>query len=1282
MSWSQRHIIQKRRDSLGITQQALADKIGISKSLLSHIETGNRQPTTEQIELLAKHIHMPADLLAVSVGRLPADVRNAVESLSADVVAAVRQRTESKAVTYPTEPAKIPQANYVSEGTKPIVLDERINVSKTSTAYRAHSYHTKVPPDAITPFIRAFSKPGDTILDPFCGSGMTGVAALMEGRNALLSDLSTAAVHISRNYTVPCDPKEFAKTLKCVEKEMKPTIDWLYRPIGEECLVEYTTWSDIFRCPECANKIVYWDLEQNDLIKNKVITCPHCTHNCRKSDLTWVGETAVQSHTSAGSNRIDTHIPTQAELDLINQSDDAPIPYWIPDFPFGEEREMWRASHRAMGIYNVAGFFSKRNLHALAALRHCIMACSEGRVREALMFAFTAAVNRASKRYQWNKKRPTNVMTGTLYISSLRYEWNVWSLFKRKAADVLRYYQRFPETKTAVQVYRRSATDINCIPDDSVDMVFMDPPFGSNIFYADASILWESWLGETTCTSSEIVVNKKNKQSSSSKDIDKYGDLMSQAFAQTARVLKPGGRAVLVFSNSDDKVWLSIQQALKTAGFETESVHMLDKGQPSIKGVKGVQGLENVTNLDLMLCLKHHEGAEPSAISDKQVEYMIDKVILNELQSGPVRNDEVYSAVIRKVLQAGRSVVGITMTNVAKRCVELGAKYMDALWYFEEQLGTSKPPTDFIDHYLSAEHTLPQSSNSRAVSESIDEISISGGRNSAFYNAHSYHTKVPPESIKHFIEHYSKPGDVVLDPFCGSGMTGVASALAGRKTILNDLSPAAMHLAWNHSQPCDPDMLFETFVSLESRVVDEIAKLYRTKDNQGRPALIHWTLWSVKHRCTECTNSFLLWDVMERDTGRLGREIACPHCQVKLKRSNLENLGSVPAWMSYQDEKGKRHEKSPSDDDIAHAMSIERESITQWYPKVDVDSGREMYIRCALQHQGIKSVADFYTPRNLQALALIWEAINQIKDERYKRVMAFAFTNTAWHGTRMRRFNARGGQRPLTGTLYIPQLSSEANVLEVMRNKIKQLARYYTAYSPSTQDMPKLLLGSATELKQVRDNSIDYIFTDPPFGSNIFYADCNLIWESWLGRITDVSKEAVMNRSLKFAQGGKTLEDYAGLMRQSMKEMARVLKPDGWATIVFHNSEASVWQALRDAAIEAGFDFHEASSLDRKHLSHKGYKGRSEKENVAHYDVVFNLRKREHVKTSLPGMSGRSKVKLEELIADLLNDETLTNKGLQGIHAEVMRRAASDSSLDFFDYSDIREVWELLKQTA
>lgn len=1280
-SWSPASAIRDRREQMGLSQTDLAKALSVSKSLLSHIEAGNRQATEEQIAIMAEVLSMPPDLLVLASGRLPEDVRDAFSANAAEAVAAIRQRTEALAITYPRVPQAVPLPKAAASPTKTkVVLPERIDVQKTSAPYRAHSYHTKVPTEAITPFIRAFTNPGDTVFDPFCGSGMTGVAALMENRNALLSDLSPAAVHIARNYTTLCDPDAFAAAVARVEQIVAPTISWLYRPIGTDTLVEYTTWSDVYCCPSCLGRILYWDVVQKaGGTDGDGVRCPRCTSVNRKSNLEWMGEEPVQSQTSQGSNRINAHAPTRAERALIEEAARAPIPYWTPDVSFDSDREMWRAGHRAMGIVAASDFFTRRNLHALAALRHAIIGQSEGRVREALMFAFTAAVNRASRRYQWNAKRPTNVMTGTLYVSSLRYEWNVWSLFRRKAADVLRYYRSFPETTAQADVFQRSAADLDCLPDRSIDFVFMDPPFGANIFYADSSLLWDAWLGQMTDETAEIVVNKHRNSAAGGKTIQDYGDLMGQAFSHAARVLKPGGRAVLAFSNSDDKVWQSIQTALQEAGLDTDSVHMLNKGQPSIKGVKGVAGKENVTTFDLMLCLQHRPTTVSVPLSNPPPTSMVDQIIRDAYAAGKIHNDEIYSAVVQAALAGNYSISGITMPSIAQRSAELGVHEHEGLWTptARNKIAPSSEPADFVAGYIAAPGELPRGGGSPSINDPMPTLRVMGGRGSAFYLAHSYHTKVPPEAITPFIEHYTKPGDVILDPFCGSGMTGVAAALAGRKAILNDLSPAAVHLAWNHTHPCDPDALAAGFAAIEGKIGEAVDALYRTEHTDGSAGLIHWTLWSTKYCCPNCHHNFLLWDVMDRATGRLGTSIACPGCKTQVKRSQLETLGSVPAWIAYETANGKRAEKAATPADVRLALSHDRAAIRAWYPETTLGPEREMYIRCALHLQGIGSVADFYTPRNLQALAMLWQEIIGIGDDRVRRALAFAFTNTAWHGTRMRRFNARGGQRPLTGTLYVPQLSSEANVLEVMRNKIGQLKRYYRSYQIHGAEAPAVTLGSATALVSIPDGSIDYVFTDPPFGSNIFYSDCNLIWESWLGRLTDSTHEAVVNRSLREEKGGKSLGDYTGLIGGAMREIARVLKPGGWATVVFHNTDAAVWQAIRDAAEKAGFSFHEAASLDRRQQSHKGYKGRSGEEDVAHFDVVFNLRKDTDVKQK-PRSEKASAVDLPRLVKAVLKDPAVAQHGLQGVHAEVMRRMASSDSASFVDYAEVRAIFERL----
>ncbi|EOU9564343.1 DNA methyltransferase [Pseudomonas aeruginosa] len=1266
---------------MGLSLDEMGNKLGVSKSFMSYVESDDRALTECQAEVLSSILGLPIDLILLSAGRLPIDVKQAITVDAAEVTASVRQQYEQHALKYPDRPLQPlpPVTQHRGVNFSPAGIPERVAVSKATAEYRAHSYHTKVPPEAIRPFIRALTKPGDLVLDPFSGSGMTGVAALSEGRNAVLSDLSPAAVHISRNYTSWCDPVEFERAMADVAKLVEPTMRWLYHPVKQPGVtIEYTTWSDVFQCNECQKSILYWDVVHiAGGTDAQGLTCPHCDSYARKADLLWLAEQPVLTHYSSGSNRISTHELTQDELELIEEANAAPIPYWMPKVPFGPEREMWRASHAAMGITGVSDFFTRRNLHALAALRHAIVTASEGRLREALMFAFTACVNRASRRYQWNAKRPTNVMSGTLYISSLRYEWNVWSLFRRKAADVRRYFEGFPEADTTVQVMNRTATDLSCIPDGSVSMVFMDPPFGSNIFYSDSSLLWEAWLGHLTDNAEEIVVNKSRGRVGGGKTLDDYGQLMTRAFTEVARVLKPGGYAVLAFSNSDDKVWIEVQKAMAAAKLETDTVHILDKGQPSIKGVKGVTGKENVTTLDLLITMRSPVTAAKPSANNAASPAFVDEAVKAFLQAGGGRTDDIYSSVIQVLLAKNYSLSGITMPKIAERCARLGAEEVGGKWTLVR--AKTKEKRDLVKEYLNSNSSLPVATLSAAPKKAPSTPLVAGGRNSALYTAHSYHTKVPPEAIIPFIEHFTKPGDVVLDPFCGSGMTGVAAALVGRLAILNDLSPAAVHLAWNHSHPCQPTELDEAFAEIEAKVGGRMQEIYGTIDEKGEPALLHWTMWSTRHKCPHCGKRFSLWDTVDRSEGRMGASVVCPSCKHGITRRNLQTIDSVPVWLAYETASGQRLERKAGKADIAKALAFSRDGIEDWYPSVDIGRDREMYIRCALQNKGVREVADFYTNRNLLALSLIWGAIGEIADQRKRFAMAFAFTNTAWHGTRMRRYNARGGQRPLTGTLYIPQLSSECNVLEVMRNKIAQLKKYYATFQPTAAQAPFVLNGSATDLEKLQDGSIDYVFTDPPFGSNLFYADCNLIWESWLGRITDPINEAVVNKSLSVIEGGKTLEGYETLMTGAMREIARVLKPGGWATVVFHNTDGEVWAALQSAAKAAGFEFHEAASLDRKQQSHKGYKGRSGQEDVAHFDVVMNLRKPEKVKVATSKKEAKS-FDLESLVSELVADPKFLSRGLQGIHAEVMRRLVSLEASVFVDYADVRAMVEQVQQ--
>jgi DNA methylase len=205
---------------------------------------------------------MDLGLFPSNYARLPEVERAAPNGDAHEIKGGAQRQIDFSGRSYPPQSTGSPVRLASRRPALLSELPERIDVRKASASYRAHSYHTKVPPDAIRPFVRAFSRRGELVLDPFCRSGMTGIAALAEGRDALLSDLSPAAVHIARNYISFCDPASLASALSCVEKSIEPTIARLYRPAASDRIVEYTTWSDVYRCPSCQARIVYWELMQ------------------------------------------------------------------------------------------------------------------------------------------------------------------------------------------------------------------------------------------------------------------------------------------------------------------------------------------------------------------------------------------------------------------------------------------------------------------------------------------------------------------------------------------------------------------------------------------------------------------------------------------------------------------------------------------------------------------------------------------------------------------------------------------------------------------------------------------------------------------------------------------------------------------------------------------------------------------------------------------------------------------------------------------------------------
>lgn len=507
--------------------------------------------------------------------------------------------------------------------------------------------------------------------------------------------------------------------------------------------------------------------------------------------------------------------------------------------------------------------------------------------------------------------------------------------------------------------------------------------------------------------------------------------------------------------------------------------------------------------------------------------------------------------------------------------------------------------TDFI-----AERSKPYAPETDDYRRPPFAAPVKAGKNTQIYNVHSYHTKVPSEGIVPYIKHYTEPDDVVLDPFCGSGMTGVACLIAKRYAILNDLSPAATHIAYNYCTPVDVDTLQEEFRRIQSAVKEEFDWLYGTIcDRCGRPAVIQYTIWSDVFECGRCRENLVLWDVaVDHGSGRVQQNFVCPTCGKEQTKKGLRRVKTVPVMTNYECShcRPARGEHATTEAEKQRILEIETLPIPYWYPKDEFPLGRQTR-KIRKGTAGISRVDEIYTKRNLWALASLWAKSEAIDSPRVQLAVKFALTGLMLAASKMNRHKPSFTASILMGTLYVGSFIEEANVMRLLQPRIRKVVGLYES---QIEPSPRVVCrtGSAVDLGSVPSSSVDYIFTDPPFGSNLQYAELNFIWESWLQQLSDWSQDCVMNYVHK-----KDLEFYSDMMARAFLEMFRVLKPGRWASVVFHNTDDAVWRAIQAGAQEAGFDVINALAFDKKQGTFNQVN--MGKDSAAGFDIVLNLHK-------------------------------------------------------------------------
>ncbi|MBA7489747.1 hypothetical protein ES702_00281 [subsurface metagenome] len=482
------------------------------------------------------------------------------------------------------------------------------------------------------------------------------------------------------------------------------------------------------------------------------------------------------------------------------------------------------------------------------------------------------------------------------------------------------------------------------------------------------------------------------------------------------------------------------------------------------------------------------------------------------------------------------------------------------------------------------------------------------------YKLHQYWARKPWYIVKECIERFTKPGDIILDPFVGSGITACEALIARRRVIAIDLNPIATLITKvTCYSPVDLCLLRDTFESILGNVQGEISRLYGTN-------------------CSQCGHQATIINTIWRDSSPYLIFYSCKHCN-------------------------RKDFKSLDNGDLSRIKQVEE--FHGWYPSgVGLPSNAD-----------VSKLEQLFTRRNLEALSVLHNKIQQLDETPLKEVFWLMFSSMLARASKLifvnnyrltKKVNPAGvwGEK----RFWIPEQYVENNVFYYFRERLPKFMKGKRESNILIGDYfeegktIKILTQSATDLSNVPSNSIDFCFTDPPYGGSIQYLDLSIIWNAWLQFTPDYAEEIIAK------EGG--IKQYQMMLNQAFKEIYRVLRPRKYLCVTFHSSDISVWNTLLIACKEAGFELVDLTPEPPLKRSHN----QIELPGAVKSDILLTFKKPDAVEFTSPSVSSPPSIRnvVIEAARELLQR---TNSALA---AEIYDRTVIKWTQDVY-YSQITE---------